>query len=68
MSTISRHLPASLHKSVRELAKREDVSITQLPTTALAETLAVLMTVEILEERGKRGSRRKFEPAIVGVA
>lgn len=68
MSTIIRHLPASLHQSVRELAKREDVSIKQLPTIALAGTLAVLMTVEILEERGKRGSRRKVEPAIVGVA
>ena len=36
MSTISLRLPASLHKSVRELAKKEDVSINQLITTALA--------------------------------
>ena len=41
-----------------------DVSINQFITTALAEKLAVLMTVEYLEERGKRGSRRKFRRAL----
>lgn len=61
MSTISLRLPESLHKRVRELAKREDVSINQLIATALAEKLSALMTVEYLEERAKRGSRRKFE-------
>lgn len=61
MSTISLRLPASLHRQVRELAKREDVSINQLITTALAEKLAALMTTEYLAERAERGSRRKFE-------
>lgn len=60
MSAISLRLPESLHKRVRELAKQEDVSINQFITTALA----VLMTVEYLEERGKRGSRRKFRRAL----
>ncbi|MFI5247737.1 MAG: toxin-antitoxin system HicB family antitoxin [Nitrospirales bacterium] len=67
MSTISLRLPASLHKSVRELAKREDVSINQLITTALAEKLSALMTVDYLEERAKRGRRRKFERAMAKV-
>ena len=67
MSTISLRLPASLHKSVRELAKKEDISINQLITTALAEKLSALMTVEHLEERAKRGSRRKFERAMAKV-
>lgn len=64
MSAISLRLPESLHKRVRELAKQEDVSINQFITTALAEKLAVLMTTEYLEERGKRGSRRKFRRAL----
>jgi len=67
MSTISLRLPASLHKSVRELAKKEDVSINQLITTALAEKLSALMTVEYLDERAKRGSRRKFERVMAKV-
>ncbi len=63
MSTISLRLPESLHKSVRELAKKEDISINQLITTALAEKLSELMTVEYLDERAKRGRRKKFERA-----
>ena len=49
MSTISLRLPNSLHKGVRELAKKEDVSINHLITTAVAEKLSALMTVEYLE-------------------
>jgi hypothetical protein len=64
MSTISLRIPESLHKSVREMAKKENVSINQLINTALAEKLSALMTVEYLEERAKRGSRRKFERAM----
>jgi hypothetical protein len=67
MSTISLRLPESLHKSVRELARKEDISINQLITTALAEKLSALMTVEYLDERAKRGSRRKFERAMAKV-
>ena len=64
MSTISLRLPESLHKKVRELAKAEDVSINQLITTALAEKISALMTVEYLRERAARGDREKFERAM----
>jgi hypothetical protein len=67
MSTISLRLPESLHKSVRELARKEGISINQLITTALAEKLSALMTVEYLDERAKRGTRRKFERAMAKV-
>jgi predicted transcriptional regulator len=61
MSSISLRLPESLHKRVRELAEREDISINQLITTALAEKMSALLTAEYLEKRAKRGKRRKFE-------
>ena len=64
MSTISLRLPESLHKKVRELAKSEDVSINQLISTALAEKMSALMTVEYLEERAARGNRGTFERAM----
>jgi predicted transcriptional regulator len=64
MSTISLRLPESLHKRVRELAKAEDVSINQLITTALAEKMSALMTVDYLEERAARGDRGKFARAM----
>ena len=67
MSTISLRLPESLHKKVRELAKAENVSINQLITTALAEKISALMTVEYLGERADRGDRGKFEGAMAKV-
>ena len=67
MSTISLRLPESLHKKVRELAKAEDISIKQLITTALAEKMSALMTVDYLEERAARGDRRRFESAMAKV-
>ena len=67
MSTISLRLPESLHKKVRELAKAEDVSINQLISTALAEKMSALMTVDYLEARAARGDRGKFERVMAKV-
>ncbi len=67
MSTISLRLPESLHKRVRELAKKENTSINQFITTALAEKMSALLTLEYLEERSKRGSRRKFDRALAKI-
>lgn len=67
MSALSLRLPSSLHKQVRELARREGISINQLITTALAEKMSALMTVEYLEERAARGSRERFEAVLARV-
>ncbi len=67
MSTISLRLPESLHRKARELAKSEDVSINQLITTALAEKMSALMTVDYLQERAARGDRGRFERAMAKV-
>lgn len=64
MSTISLRLPESLHKRVKDLAKREGVSINQLVNSALTEKISALLTEEYLEERAKKGNRRKFEKAL----
>ena len=64
MSTISLRLPESLHKSARELAKKEGISINQLVASALGEKLAALATEEHLEQRAARGDRAKFENAL----
>jgi hypothetical protein len=68
MSAISLRLPESLHEAVRELAKRENVSMNQFITLALAEKISALMTEEYLAERAGRGSRDKFERAMRNVA
>jgi hypothetical protein len=67
MSTISLRLPQSIHKQVRVLAKKDEISINQFITTALAEKMSALMTSDYLEERANRGSRQKFERAMAKV-
>jgi post-segregation antitoxin (ccd killing protein) len=64
MSTLSVRLPTSLHRQLRELAQKEGVSINQLITTAVAEKMAALLTVEYLEERAARGSRTRFDSVV----
>ena len=64
MSAISLRLSESLHKQVREMAKREGISINQLISTAVAEKLSALMTLEYLEERAARGDRTAFESVL----
>jgi len=64
MSTISLRLPDSLHQQVRELAERDNISINQFISTALAEKMSALMTLEYLEARAGRGDRRKFDRAM----
>lgn len=54
MSSLSLRLPDSLHKKVRELAEQDHVSINQFIATAVAEKTAALLTVDYLEQRGRR--------------
>ena len=54
MSNLSLRLPDSLHRKLREIAERDDVSINQFIATAVAEKAAAFLTVEYLEERGRR--------------
>ena len=68
MSAISLSLPESLLKQAAALAHKENISVNQLITLALAEKLSALMTEEYLEERAKRGKREKFEQAMSKVA
>lgn len=68
MSTLSLRLPESLHKSARELAEKENISINQLITLALAEKLSALGVEDYLEIRAKRASKAKFQKAMAKVA
>jgi predicted transcriptional regulator len=64
MSAISLRLPNNLHRSVRELAGKEHVSINQIITLALAEKVSALMADEYLGSRAKHGSKEKFLKAM----
>jgi predicted transcriptional regulator len=61
MSSLSVRLPDSLHDKVRELARRDDVSINQFIATAVAEKASALLTVDYLEQRAGRADPDLFD-------
>ncbi|MCK6528203.1 type II toxin-antitoxin system HicB family antitoxin [Myxococcota bacterium] len=67
MSTISIRLPESLHRGIREAARREGVSINQFIASAAGEKLAAWATEEYLGARARRGDRGEFESALARV-
>ncbi len=68
MSTLSLRLPEFLHQSAREIADRENISLNQLITLALAEKLAALGAEDYLEARARRASQAQFLAAMSKVA
>jgi uncharacterized protein (DUF1778 family) len=64
MSSLSLRLPESLHQKIRELAKRDAVSINQFIATAVAEKAAALLTADYLEERGRHAEVRRFDQVL----
>jgi len=56
-----------VHKRIRELARREGISINQLINSAVAEKISALLTREYLEERARSGSRTEFDRILAKV-
>jgi len=67
MSNLSLRLPDSLHSKLRELAKRDDVSINQLIATAVAEKAAALLTVDCLDARARRADTKLIDRLLARV-
>lgn len=67
MSTLSLRIPTSLHHELRDLARREGVSINQIISSAVGEKVASLKTVDYLRERARRGSRARFDAVLAKV-
>ena len=68
MATLSLRLPESLHARLRDLARREGISMNQLVTLAVAEKAAALLAEEVIAARARRGDRARFDAALSRVA
>ena len=64
MITLSIRLPESLLMRIKEVARRDNVSINQMITIAVAEKLAVLETEDCLGKGASRSSRNRFNRAL----
>lgn len=67
MSSITVRLPDSLHRKIREVSKKDGVSINQFISSAVGEKLSSVMTVRYLEERAERGSQEAFDRILAKV-
>lgn len=54
MSTLSLRLPDSIHRHIKEIAKREGVSINQFISTAVSEKISAILTEDYLSSRAGR--------------
>ncbi len=61
MSALNLRLPNSVHRHVRDVAKREGVSINQFISSAVSEKISAIMTEEYLEQRGKKARKGAFK-------
>ena len=60
MSTLTVQMPESLARQLRECAASEGVTVDQLLSSAAAEKLSALMTVEHLRQRARNAKREDF--------
>ncbi len=61
MSALSLRLPESIHRHIREIAKKEGVSINQFISSAVSEKISASMTEDYLEKRAKRAKKGDFK-------
>jgi len=67
MSQVTLRLPDSLHRRARVLSENDHVSLNTMITTALAEKVAALETVNMLKTRAERGKGLTFAEAFAEV-
>ena len=57
MSALNLRLPDSIHRHIKEIAKRAGVSINQFISTAVSEKVSAILTEEYLLDRAKRAKQ-----------
>ncbi len=61
MSALSLRLPDSIHRHIKEISKKEGVSINQFISSAVSEKISALMTEDYLKSRAKRARKGDFK-------
>ncbi len=59
-STLTLRLPSSLHKTIKEQAKSDGVSINQFLVTDASEKISALMTKDYLADEAAKGNYEDF--------
>jgi hypothetical protein len=67
MSALSLRLPESIHRHIREIAKKEGVSINQFISSAVSEKISALMAEDYLENRARRAKEKDLTKILTKV-
>ena len=66
MTTLTIQLPESLARQLQECAAKEGLTLDQLLSSAAAEMLSALMTLDHLRQRARRTKREDFAAFLDG--
>lgn len=61
MTALTIRLPNSVHESIKELARKDGISVNQFIASAAAEKMASLQTLAYLRSEAAQGRREDFE-------
>ncbi len=64
MSSLNLRLPDSIHRHIREIAKRDGVSINLFITSAVTEKISALTTQEYIAARAKKARKGAFKKVL----
>ena len=61
MTALTIRLPNSVHLKLKELAKRDEISVNQFIASAAAEKMASVLTLDYLRAEAAQGRRADFD-------
>jgi hypothetical protein len=64
MSALNLRLPDSIHRRIKEIAKREGISINLFITSAVSEKISALTTEEYIANRAKKKRKGAFKKVL----
>ncbi|GAB6042937.1 toxin-antitoxin system HicB family antitoxin [Endothiovibrio diazotrophicus] len=67
MTALTIRLPESLHQSIKELARREGISVNQFIASAAGEKMAAVATADYLRREAEQGNRHAFDHFLAAV-
>ena len=68
MTALTIRLPNSVHESIKQLARKDGISVNQFIASAAAEKMASFQTLDYLRREAALGKRENFEQFLKLVA
>ena len=60
MTALTIRLPNSVHETIKDLARRDGISVNQFIASAAAEKMASFLTLDHLKREAAKGTRKDF--------